>query len=107
MTTTASPPAEGYTAIAQKNATSVKDGPRGTDVLPVAQELTYTWDYSTKRVDLRALYEKSKDLMWNARTDLAWDTPVDPEAENTPDSFQPIYHTPIWGRLDPKREIPV
>jgi hypothetical protein len=75
-------------------------------VLPVSQSLTYTWDYCPTRVDLRALYEKSKDLMWNARTDLAWDTNVDPEAENTPDHFHPIFHTPIWAKLDPKTEIP-
>jgi hypothetical protein len=101
-----SPPLEGYTQIALRSATPAKDGPRGTEPLQVAHQLTYTWDYATKRVDLRALYEKSKDLMWNARTDLAWDTNVDPEAENTPDSFQPIYHTPIWSKLDPVREIP-
>jgi P-aminobenzoate N-oxygenase AurF len=104
--TTKSPPSEGYTALAQKSAFPAKDGPRGTDPLPVSHQLTYTWDYSTKRVELRALYEKSKDLMWNARTDLAWDTKVDPEAENTPDAMQPIFGTPIWDKLDPKREIP-
>src|SRR4051794_39180962 len=82
-------------------------GPAGTESIPlVAQQLTYTWDYAPKRPDLRALYEKSKDLMWNARTLLAWDTPVDPEAENSPDSFLPIFGTPLWDKLDKKRELP-
>ena len=34
--------------------------------------VAYTWDYASTRSDLRVLYEKSKDSMWNARTDLPW-----------------------------------
>ena len=105
-TSTVAPPAEGYTKIAQQSAAPAKEGPRGIESLAVAHQLTYTWDYATKRVDLRALYEKSKDLMWNARTALAWDTEVDPEAESTPDSFLPIFNTPLWRKLDPKKDVP-
>jgi hypothetical protein len=68
--------------------------------------VTYAWDYRTARPDLRALYEKSKDLQWNARTAVHWDTPVDPESEIIADAFIPIYGTDIWRRLDPKREVP-
>ncbi len=102
----APPPKEGYTAFAQKLTQPAKDGPRGTETMPVAQQLTYTWDYASKRVDLRALYEKSKDLMWNSRTDLPWDTDVDPEGLNSPDETIPIYGTPIWDKLDKKRDLP-
>ena len=35
--------------------------------------------------------------MWNARTYLDWDTVVDPEAENTPDMYNPLFGTPIWN----------
>jgi hypothetical protein len=73
---------------------------------PVANhEVAYAWDYGTKRQDIRTLYEKSKDLMWNARS-LAWNTNVDPEGELVPDAFIPIVGTDIWRKLDPKREIP-
>ncbi|MEO8878563.1 MAG: ferritin-like domain-containing protein [Polyangiaceae bacterium] len=100
-------PAEGYTAFAQRAAVPAKVGPRGIEtldgsILPV----TYTWDYASKRVDLRALYEKSKDLMWNARTDIDWSIDVDPERENSPDQSNPIYGSTIWNKLDPKTEIP-
>lgn len=44
--------------------------------------------------------------MWNARTDVAWDTPVDPEAENTPDEMLGIHGTPFWDKLDKKTELP-
>src|SRR5690606_22492863 len=73
--------------------------------LPVRHDVAYTWDYGTRRPELRQLYEKSKDLMWNAR-DLPWDTDVDPESELIPDAFNPIFGTDVWKGLDPKREIP-
>jgi hypothetical protein len=68
--------------------------------------VAYAWDYGEKRPELRTLYEKSKDLMWNASTDLAWSTNVDPESELVSDAFNPIFGTPIWKKLDPKREVP-
>jgi hypothetical protein len=40
----------------------------------------FTWDYEKgTRPKLSRLYEKAKTSMWNAQTDLAWDTPVDQE----------------------------
>ena len=80
--------------------------PSGTATLPVAYDTVYTWDYGVQRVDLRNLYEKSKDMMWNARTDVAWDTDVDPEAPTMPDQMIPIFGTRLWDRLDKKNEIP-
>jgi hypothetical protein len=69
-------------------------------------EVVYAWDYGCVRPELRALYEKAKDLNWNARTSLAWDTPVDPEGEIVSDACNPIFGTPMWQKLDPKREVP-
>src|SRR6202022_3034804 len=40
----------------------------------------FTWDYEKgSRPKLSRLYEKAKTSMWNAETDLPWDTPVDQE----------------------------
>ena len=69
-------------------------------------ETRLVWDYSAKRDDLHALYEKAKEAQWNAKTYLAWDTKVDPEAENVPNQFIPIFGTKMWDRLDKKRELP-
>jgi hypothetical protein len=44
--------------------------------------------------------------MWNAKTEVAWDTKVDPESEIVPDAMIPIFGTPMWKKLDPKREVP-
>ena len=95
-----------YQAAARAAMVHAKQGPTGTATLPVAHDLTYTWDYATERPELRVLYEKSKDLMWNARKDLAWGTHVDPEAENVPDHLTPLFGTPIWDKLDKKTELP-
>ena len=76
------------------------------ETLRAEQEITYDWDYSARRAELRTLYEKSKTLNWNARTDLDWSTDVDPEREIVADSFNPIFGTDVWRRLDKKTEVP-
>jgi hypothetical protein len=95
-----------YATAAAQACKRPESGPTGTDAIPVAHELTYTWDYACQRPDLRVLYEKSKDLMWNARVNLAWETPVDPHQENVPDTMNPLFGTPIWSKLDPKKDVP-
>ena len=57
-----------------------------TDVDEVVHEVKaeydtiFTWDYEKAgRPKLSRLYEKAKTSMWNAQTDLPWDTPVDQE----------------------------
>jgi hypothetical protein len=99
-------PAAPYAAIAASTAIPAKVGPRGTSEIPVSFPLTYTWDYSTTRTELRALYEKAKDAQWNARTYLDWSQKVDPEAENVPDAMSPLFGTPMWSKLDPKKDLP-
>ncbi len=76
------------------------------EVLRAPSEIAYDWDYSARRAELRTLYEKSKDLMWNARTDLDWSIDVDPEDQIVADAFNPIFGTDIWRRLDKKTEVP-
>jgi hypothetical protein len=102
----AQPAQTAYAAVAAAASRRAKEGPTGTERLQVAHDVTYAWDYACQRPDLRVLYEKSKDLLWNARTALAWDTPVDPTAENVPDHMNPIYGTRLWSKLDPKKDVP-
>ena len=99
-------PPTAYAAAAAAASKRPKEGPSGTESLEVKEQLTYTWDYASQRQDLRILYEKSKDLLWNARTDLDWSIPVDPGAENVPDSMNPLTATSFWHKLDPKKDIP-
>jgi hypothetical protein len=87
-------------------AVRLPEPPQGTSTVRVAYDSVFTWSYAPERLDLRNLYEKSKDAMWNARTDLAWDTNVDPEAPTMPDEMSPIFGTHLWDKLDKKTELP-
>ena len=93
-------------AAAREREISLPVAPRGTETISTTYDTIYTWEYGIQRQDLRNLYEKSKGAMWNASTYLAWDTNVDPEAENTPDAMIPIFGTRLWDKLDKKTELP-
>ncbi|MFS8064804.1 MAG: ferritin-like domain-containing protein, partial [Byssovorax sp.] len=93
-------------AAARDREISLPIAPRGTEAISTTYDTIYTWEYGVQRQDLRNLYEKSKGAMWNASTYLAWDTNVDPEAENTPDAMIPIFGTRFWDKLDKKTELP-
>src|ERR1700689_2696708 len=88
-------PPQTAAAAASKRPT---EGPSGTETLMVTGPMTYTWDYACQRPDLRILYEKSKDLLWNARTDLDWSVEVDPGAENVPAHMNPLSETSLWKK---------
>ncbi|NUP10263.1 MAG: ferritin-like domain-containing protein [Polyangiaceae bacterium] len=77
-----------------------------SDRIDARHDVTFVYDYTSERDDLRSLYEKAKSAQWNAKDALAWDTKVDPEAENFANSFIPIFGTPIWDKLDKTRELP-
>ena len=72
-----------------------------TEYLSTTFDVAYTWNYDTVRQELRNLYEKAKREQWNATSQLAWDTSVDPEAELVPDFQIPVYGTHIWEKLTP------
>ncbi len=75
--------------------------PEDHETLSTTFNLTYTWNYEYTRQELVNLYEKAKREQWNASTQLAWDTDVDPEAELVPDMQVPVYGTHIWNKLTP------
>src|SRR3990172_6191632 len=62
----------------------------------------YTWSYDDFKVGLRNLYEKAKQNQWDSATTLAWETDVDPEAENLPDVNNPLFGTAQWAKFTPQ-----
>jgi hypothetical protein len=86
-----------HTTAAVKDTSPVDD----VEALLTKFDLTYTWNYEMVRQELVNLYEKAKRDQWNATDQLAWNTPVDPEAEIVPDFQIPIYGTHIWEKLTP------
>src|SRR4029077_12540365 len=82
---------------------AVRTTPEHQDIefLPTTFDVAYTWNYDTVRQELLSLYEKAKREQWNATSQLAWETSVDPEAELVPDFQIPVYGTHIWEKLTP------
>jgi hypothetical protein len=95
-----------YTELARSLSAPAKEGPRGVEALTVNYSTAYSWEYNASRIDLRALYEKSKDLMWNART-LPWKTNVDPEGESVPDVLNPLFGSDVWRKLERDGKVPM
>jgi hypothetical protein len=72
-----------------------------TERLSTTFDTCYTWNYDTFKVGLRNLYEKAKQNQWDSATALAWDTDVDPEAQNLPDQNNPLWGTDLWAKFTP------
>jgi len=72
-----------------------------TERLSTTFDTCYTWSYDSFKVGLRNLYEKAKQNQWDSATALAWDTDVDPEAENLPDVNNPLWGSELWTKLTP------
>ena len=62
----------------------------------------YVWHYGSVKEGLRELYEKAKREQWNATTQLAWSTDVDPERELIPPVFDPLADFGPARKLDEK-----
>jgi hypothetical protein len=67
-------------------------------------DTNYAWNYGSVKEGLRDLYEKAKREQWNGSTELAWDTPVDPESEIIPQAFNPLQDYGPYKALDAKGE---
>ncbi len=70
------------------------------DCLLTSFDTSYVWNYGDLKQGLRDLYEKAKREQWNASTELAWDTEVDPEAEIIPAAFNPLADYGPYKKLD-------
>jgi hypothetical protein len=86
--------------MAEAAARTTENAP-DTEFLPTTFDVCYTWNYDAVRRELQNLYEKAKREQWNATSQLAWETSVDPEAELVPDFQIPVYGTHIWEKLTP------
>lgn len=60
------------------------------ETILVSFDTNYVWNYGSVKEGLRDLYEKAKREQWNGTTQLAWDTPVDPEEEIIPQAYNPL-----------------
>jgi len=63
---------------------------------------SYAWNYGSVKEGLRDLYEKAKRDQWNSTTQLAWDTPVEPEGPIMPAPLNPLTGFAPFDKLDAK-----
>jgi len=63
---------------------------------------SYAWNYASVKEGLRDLYEKAKRDQWNSTTQLAWDTPVEPESDILPPQLNPLAGYAPFEKLDAK-----
>ena len=67
----------------------------------------FDWRYRRTEPEMARLYEAAKASQWNATTDLAWSTDVDPESAERPlipDSLIPLVNHPAFQRLSPREK---
>ena len=68
--------------------------------VPAEFETTFRWEYEDGRDTLMRLYEKGKNLQWNANTRIDWSQDLDPEnPQELPDESVSIFGSDIWNRM--------
>ena len=74
------------------------------DSILTSFDTCYSWRYGSVNAELAELYEKAKREQWNSTTELAWDTPVDPEAQLIPEALNPLVDYAPFRKCSPKEQ---
>ena len=73
--------------------------------VPQGFEASFDWEYDDGRKQMMHLYQKGKDMQWDAINRIDWDLEIDHENPMAlPDELSGIYHTPIWGKMSKKEQ---
>ena len=68
--------------------------------VPQGFEAAFDWDYDDGRKHMMHLYQKGKDMQWDALDRIDWSLELDTENPmEMPDEMSGIYHTPVWGKM--------
>lgn len=72
---------------------------------PFGGEVAFCWEYDEGRERLLSLYEKGKNLQWNAQDRIDWSIEIDLDNPlQAPEMYNPLYGTDIWAKLDLKMQ---
>jgi len=74
--------------------------------VPQTYDAIFDFEFDKGRDTLMHLYQKGKDMQWDAVKRIDWSLELDPEnpMEMPPES-NPIYGTPLWDKLSKKDRI--
>jgi 1,2-phenylacetyl-CoA epoxidase catalytic subunit len=76
--------------------------------IPGAFSTMFEWEYEKGSEALRRLYEKGKNLQWNATSRIDWSQDLDPEnPQGLPDEAVTLFGSPVWDRLTAKERAKV
>ena len=65
----------------------------------------FNWEYDNGRSKLLNLYEKGKNLQWNASTRLNWAQQIDlNDPFGSPEELNALYGSPWWNKMDAKNK---
>ncbi len=68
--------------------------------VPQKFEASFDWDYDDGRKQMMHLYQKGKDMQWDALSRINWDLELDSENPmQMPDETMGIFHTPVWAKM--------
>ena len=73
--------------------------------VPQGFEAAFDWDYDDGRKQMMHLYQKGKDMQWDALNRIDWEE--DLHSDNPmqlDDSLSGIYYTPIWAKMSDKEK---
>ncbi|MEM8772203.1 MAG: ferritin-like domain-containing protein [Pseudomonadota bacterium] len=73
--------------------------------VPQGFEAAFDWDYDDGRKQMMHLYQKGKDMQWDALERIDWSLELDSENPmQIPDEMSGPYHTPIWAKMNDKEK---
>jgi hypothetical protein len=73
--------------------------------VPNEFEAVFDWRFDEGRTTLMHLYQKGKDMQWDALERIDWDLDLDPENPMVmPDEAVPIFGSPIWDKMTNKEK---
>ncbi len=73
--------------------------------VPQEYEAVFDWQFDEGRTTLMHLYQKGKDMQWDAVERIDWSQELDPENPmEMPDEAVPIFGSDIWNRMTPKEK---
>ncbi|MEM8935758.1 MAG: ferritin-like domain-containing protein [Pseudomonadota bacterium] len=71
--------------------------------VPQGFDSVFNWEFDDGRKEMMGLYQKGKDMQWDAIARIDWDLELDPENPmQIPDETQGIFHTPYWAKMGPR-----
>ncbi|VAV99313.1 FIG01123205: hypothetical protein [hydrothermal vent metagenome] len=74
--------------------------------VPQTYDGIFDFNFDTSRETLMHLYQKGKDMQWDALKRIDWDLELDPENPmQMPLEANPIYGTPLWDKLSKQDRI--